>query len=41
MRIERYGRRFWAVYDEAGDLVCVTVYQKGTREVVARLTRQL
>lgn len=37
MRIEHYGRRFWAVYDEAGELVCVTVYRKGAEEVVRRL----
>lgn len=36
MTIERYGRRFWAVY-EAGALVCVCVYLKGARAVVARL----
>lgn len=37
MSIVRYGRRFWAVYDEAGILVCVCVYLKGAREVVCRL----
>lgn len=37
LRVERYGRRFWAVW--AGpDLVCVTVYRKGARSVVALLT---
>ena len=36
MTITRYGR-FWAVYD-AGVLVCVTVYLKGAKEVVRRLT---
>ena len=35
LRIERRGR-YWAVFD--GDvLVCLTVYQKGAREVVRRL----
>ncbi len=33
----RYGR-FWAVYDSAGGLVCVTVYKKGAIEVVRRLS---
>ena len=38
MRIERYGNRFWAVYD--GDaLVCVTVYRRGAIEVIRRLAR--
>jgi len=36
MKIEPYGR-FWGVYDEAGELVCVTVYKKGALEVVRRL----
>ena len=37
MTITRHGRRFWAVYDACGELVCVTVYKKGAREVVRRL----
>ncbi len=37
LRIERYGRRFWAVWDGA-DLVCVTVYRKGARSVMALVT---
>lgn len=37
MRIERYGRRNWAVW-EAGVLVCVCLYRKGAEEVVRRLT---
>jgi len=36
MRIERYGSRFWAVY-EFDRLVCVTVYRKGALEVCRRL----
>ena len=45
LTIERYGR-FWAVYDGnpsdskqdgVGQLVCLTVYRKGAREVVRRL----
>lgn len=34
--IRRYGH-FWAAYDDAGQLVCVTVYKKGAAEVVRRL----
>ena len=35
-RMERYGSRFWAIYD--GDaLVCVTVYKRGAVEVIRRL----
>ena len=37
MRIEKYGRRFWAVYD-GGELVAVTVYKKGAKEIVRRLS---
>jgi hypothetical protein len=29
--------RFWAVVDPAGELVCITVYRRGAREVVRRL----
>lgn len=37
MTMKRYGK-YWAVYD--GDrLVCVTVYKKGTLEVIRRLTQ--
>ncbi len=34
--IERYGDRFYALYD-GEDLVCVTVYKKGALEVKRRL----
>jgi len=37
MKIERYKRRFWAVRDPDGSLVCVCVYKKGAKEVVRRL----
>jgi hypothetical protein len=38
MHIERYPHsRYWGVYDDAGVLVCVTVYKKGAQEVVRRL----
>ena len=36
MTMAKYGR-FWAVYDDAGELVCVTVYKKGAVEVIRRL----
>jgi hypothetical protein len=39
MTITKYGRRFWAIYDELGTLVCICVYLKGAREVVRRLTQ--
>ena len=34
--IRKHGRAF-AVYDPAGQLVCVVLYLKGAREVVRRL----
>ena len=34
--IARYDR-YWAVRDPAGELVCLTVYKRGAREVVRRL----
>jgi hypothetical protein len=36
-RIGRYKRRWWAVYDEGGELVAVCVYRKGAMEVLRRL----
>jgi len=38
MRIEEWYPRFWAVYDDDDELVCITVYKKGAQEVVRRLT---
>ncbi len=37
MRIEKYGSKYWAVYDDEDELVCLTVYKKGACEVVKRL----
>ena len=38
--IRKYeGTRFWQVLDPAGELVCLTVYRRGARELVRRLTR--
>ena len=36
MRIEKYGSRFWAVFDSKDRLVCVCVYKCGAEEVVRR-----
>lgn len=38
MKIEKYNGRNWAVYDNSGCLICVTVYKKGAKEVVRRLS---
>ncbi len=38
---QRYKRtRFWAVQDEHGSLIAVTVYKKGARAVALRLTME-
>jgi hypothetical protein len=34
--IRRRGR-FWEVLDSSGELVCMTVYKRGAKEVVRRL----
>jgi hypothetical protein len=34
--IHRRGR-FWEIFDANGDLVCLTVYKRGAKEVVRRL----
>jgi len=34
---KREGTRFWEVIDPAGELVCLTAYRRGAREVVRRL----
>jgi hypothetical protein len=36
--VQKYGARYFAVYDPAGELVCVTLYKKGAVEVVRRLS---
>jgi hypothetical protein len=38
--VKKYGIRYYAVYDPAGELVCVTLYKKGAVEVVRRLSLQ-
>jgi hypothetical protein len=35
--IHKY-KRFWQVTDADGQLVCLTVYRRGAKEVVRRLT---
>ncbi len=37
MVIKKYGFKNWALYDNNGELVCVTVYKKGALEVARRL----
>ncbi len=37
MRVCKYGRRYWAVFDDLEQLVCVAVYKKGAHEVKRRL----
>lgn len=38
--IARYKRtRFWGVYRQDGELVCVCVYKKGAQTVIEALTR--
>ena len=32
-------KRFWHVIDSRGQLVCITVYKCGAKEVIRRLTR--
>ena len=37
MKVLRYKRRYWAVYDARGDLIVVCLYKKGAMEVKRRL----
>jgi hypothetical protein len=36
MAIRKYGR-YWALYDDTGELVCICLYKKGAAEVRRRL----
>jgi hypothetical protein len=36
MSIRKYGR-YWALYNNAGALVCICLYKKGATEVLRRL----
>jgi hypothetical protein len=37
MSIRKYGGRYWALYDDTGELVCVCLYKRGAAEVLRRL----
>jgi len=39
MKIRKYGR-YWALYDDAGELVCICLYKKGAAEVLRRLQQR-
>jgi hypothetical protein len=36
---KRERSRFWEVIDPAGELVCLTAYKRGAKEIVRRLVR--
>jgi hypothetical protein len=40
MTIRKYGGRYWALYDDTAELVCVCVYRKGAAEVLRRLQQR-
>jgi len=40
MKKKKY-RNYWAVYDEDGEMICVTVYKKGAKEVKRRFEKLL
>ena len=39
MSIRKYGR-YWALYDDVGELVCICLYKKGAAEVFRRLQQR-
>ncbi|MCX5784613.1 MAG: hypothetical protein NTX59_02895 [Elusimicrobia bacterium] len=39
MKIEKRGR-YWAVYADGGELICLAVYKKGAQEVLRRLEKK-
>ena len=39
MSLRKYGR-YWALYDDAGELVCVCLYKRGATEVLRRLQQR-
>jgi hypothetical protein len=41
MTIRKYGGRYWALYDDAGELVCVCLYKRDATEVLRRLEQRL
>lgn len=38
MKMEKRGR-YWAVYADGGEMICLAVYKKGAREIVRRLSQ--
>ena len=40
MEIKKY-RNYWALYDEGGEIICVTIYKKGAIEVKKRIEKLL
>ena len=41
LRVARYKRRHWAVYDETDALICVCLYRKGARNVARLLEAKI
>lgn len=39
MKMEKRGR-YWAVYADGGELICLAVYKKGAQEVLRRLEKK-
>ena len=39
MSIRKYGR-YWTLYDDAGELVCICLYKKGAAEVLRWLQQR-
>jgi len=39
MNIQKKGR-YWAVYTDGGELICLAVYKKGAQEVLRRLEKK-
>ena len=39
MNIQKKGR-YWAVYADGGELICLAVYKKGAQEVLRRLEKK-
>lgn len=39
MQIGKYGK-YWAVYDDSGNLICIAVYKKGAIEIIKRFSNK-
>ena len=37
--VDRYGHRMYAIWDNCGELIAVTVYKRGAVEVARRLAK--